>query len=74
MTEARILGLLPHLPDGVSELYFHPATERTRALEADMPGYRNREEFEALVSPSVRRRIEDLGIALTTYSDLAASA
>ena len=29
MVEARILGLIPHLPDGVSEIYFHPATRRT---------------------------------------------
>src|SRR5215212_6932328 len=25
MTEARLLALLPHLPVGVSEIYFHPA-------------------------------------------------
>jgi hopanoid biosynthesis associated protein HpnK len=72
MTEARVLGLLPHLPDGVSEIYFHPAVARTPALEAAMPGYRNREEFEALTSPAVRRRIDELGIVLTTYGELAA--
>src|SRR5712692_16962 len=41
MVEDRVLGLLPHLPPGVSELYFHPATRRTPALGAAMPGYRN---------------------------------
>jgi len=40
MTEDRILGLLPHLPEGVSEIYFHPATEMSSALRAAMPGYR----------------------------------
>ena len=29
MTEDRLLRLLPHLPDGVSEIYFHPAVERS---------------------------------------------
>ena len=68
-----MLGLLPHLPEGVSEIYFHPAVERPPALAAWMPGYRNREEFEALTSPAVRHRIDELGIALTTYGELAVS-
>jgi hopanoid biosynthesis associated protein HpnK len=71
MTEDRILGLLPHLPEGVSEIYFHPATEMTPPLRAAMPGYRPAEEFAALVSPGVRRRIEELGIRLVGYADLA---
>jgi hopanoid biosynthesis associated protein HpnK len=73
MTEDRVLGLLPHLPEGISELYFHPATETTPALRADLPGYRPTEELAALVSPGVRRRIEELGIRLTSYADLAAA-
>ena len=71
MTEERILGLLPHLPEGVSEIYFHPATEMALPLRADMPGYRPAEELAALVSPGVRRRIEELGIRLVSYADLA---
>jgi hopanoid biosynthesis associated protein HpnK len=74
MVEERVLGLLPHLPVGVSEMYFHPATERTAALAAAMPGYRNCEELGALTSPAVRRRIVELGIDLVNYSDLAAAA
>jgi hopanoid biosynthesis associated protein HpnK len=71
MTEDRVLALLPHLPEGVSELYFHPASETTPALRAAMPGYRPTEELAALVSPGVRRRIEELGIRLVSYADLA---
>jgi len=71
MTEARLLGLLPHLPAGVSELYCHPATATTPALAAAMPGYRHAEELRALTSPAVRRLIADLGISLVGYSDLA---
>jgi hopanoid biosynthesis associated protein HpnK len=70
MTEDRILGLLPHLPEGVSEIYFHPAAEATPALCAAMPGYRPPEELAALVSPVVRCGIEELGIRLVTYGDL----
>jgi hopanoid biosynthesis associated protein HpnK len=73
MVEERVLGLLPHLPPGVSEIYFHPATRQTAALAAAMPGYRHTEELLALTSPDVRRRIAELGIDLIGYGDLAAS-
>ncbi|HEV8679664.1 MAG TPA: hopanoid biosynthesis-associated protein HpnK [Stellaceae bacterium] len=73
MVEERVLGLLPHLPPGVSEIYFHPATRHTTALAAAMPGYRHAEELAALLSPDVRRRIEELGIGLVDYGDLASA-
>jgi hypothetical protein len=72
MVEERVLGLLPHLPPGVSEIYFHPATRQTPALAAAMPGYRHTEELSALLSPDVRQRIAELGISLIGYDDLAA--
>jgi predicted glycoside hydrolase/deacetylase ChbG (UPF0249 family) len=68
------LALLGHLPDGVSELYCHPATERTSSLAAAMPGYRNADELAALTSPQVRRRVAELGIALIGFGDLPAPA
>jgi hopanoid biosynthesis associated protein HpnK len=71
MVEERFLGLLPHLPPGVSEIYCHPATRQTPALAAAMPGYRPTEEFAALLSPAVRQRIAALGISLVGYADLA---
>ena len=71
MVEERILGLLPHLPPGVSEIYFHPASRTTPALAAAMPGYRHAEELAALTSPEVHRRIDELGIDRVAYSDLA---
>jgi hopanoid biosynthesis associated protein HpnK len=74
MTERRLLALLDHLPDGVSELYCHPAMTRVPALEAEMAGYRHVEEFAALVSPAVRARIDALGVRLVGYADLAAGA
>jgi chitin disaccharide deacetylase len=72
MTEERLLGLLPHLPGGVSEIYCHPATRETRALLAAAPGYRHIDELGALLSARVRRRIAELGIGLVGYRDLTA--
>jgi len=74
MDEEHLLGLLPHLPEGVSEIYCHPAVERSPELQSGMPGYRNTDEYAALISPAVRRRIDELGIALIGYSDLTPSA
>ena len=53
MTADRIRRLGPVLPSGVSEIYFHPATEADPLLTRLMPGYRHVEELAALLDPSV---------------------
>jgi hypothetical protein len=60
------------LPDGVSEAYFHPASERSAAFLATMPDYRPTEELAALTSAAVKARSEALGIRLSTYGELSA--
>lgn len=69
MTEARWLRLLPLLPDGVSEVYAHPAIETAASL-ARIPGYQPGDELAALVSPNVRARLSELGIALGSFDAL----
>jgi hopanoid biosynthesis associated protein HpnK len=71
MVEERLLRLIAHLPNGVSEIYLHPATERSSALARAMPGYRHQEEFAALLSPVLSSRIAEGGIRLVSYSDCA---
>jgi hopanoid biosynthesis associated protein HpnK len=73
MVEDRLVGLVAHLPDGVSEIYLHPATERTPRLVATMPSYRHQEEFAALLSAGLKSRIAELGIARVSYSDMVAA-
>jgi predicted glycoside hydrolase/deacetylase ChbG (UPF0249 family) len=70
MIEERLLRLVAHLPDGISEIYLHPANEVSPALSAAMPGYRHLEEFAALLSPALKNRIAELGINLVSYTDL----
>jgi hopanoid biosynthesis associated protein HpnK len=53
-TEDRLLRLLPHLPSGDVELYFHPAAARDATLDRWMPTYRHEAELAALTSPAVR--------------------
>jgi hopanoid biosynthesis associated protein HpnK len=74
MTEARVAALIPHLPDGVSEIYFHPATSLTPTLAATMPTYRHTDELAALVSPEVKRLVELQGIERTSFTDLVTRA
>jgi hopanoid biosynthesis associated protein HpnK len=74
MVEERLLHLVPQLPDGVSEIYLHPATQRSPALTAAMQGYCHREELAALVSPSLKGLIAQHGISLVSYSDLVTAA
>ncbi len=50
MTPARVLGLIENLPDGLSEIYLHPATG---PYPGSAPGYLYAEELAALMAPRV---------------------
>ena len=62
--EARLLRLIAVLPEGASELYFHPATGRDAVIERWMPGYRHADELAALVSPAVRAALAAEGVTI----------
>lgn len=67
MTGARVLRYLEALPEGVSEIYFHAATERPAAWPT---WYRCREEFEALIDPAVAASITRRGIETMPFAGL----
>ena len=67
--EERLCGVLRNLPDGISEVYAHPATRDGYA--AATPGYRHAAELAALLSPAVRRLAEAAGARRGGFSDLA---
>jgi chitin disaccharide deacetylase len=54
MTADRIHRLLPNLPDGDSEIYFHPAARRDALLDRLMPGYEHEAELAALLDQRLR--------------------
>lgn len=70
MDEAALLRLLHRLPDGVSEIYFHPATARTPELVRRMPGYRHEDELAALLSPAIKARVDDPCFQRISFSEL----
>jgi hypothetical protein len=49
MTQERLSRLLAELPDGDSEIYFHPATARDATLRRLMPDYQHEAELAALL-------------------------
>lgn len=70
MNEQTVLRLLEQLPDGVTEMYFHPATRRCAEIDRSMPEYQHEQEFAALTSASVRDALAALRLYPTSYSDL----
>ncbi len=68
---ARMRELLSALPDGVTELYVHPATRRWDGADALPDNYRPEAELAALMDASVRAAVAASGAVLTTFGDLA---
>ncbi len=68
MTRDRVLALLRELPEGTTEMYFHPSSLRWPG----MPAYAQcEEELAALMDPDIRQYVSDANIALTTFGELA---
>jgi chitin disaccharide deacetylase len=70
MNELRLQGLIAHLPDGITEIYTHPATSSVFAGAA--LGYRYQEELAALVSPDLRDQVAAAGLASGGFLDAVA--
>ncbi len=68
MSQARLKGLVAHLPEGLTEIYTHPATSPD--FPGAAPGYRYEEELAALTSPELRRQIIEAGVPSGGFSDV----
>ncbi len=74
MTEERVLGLLAHLPHGVSEIYFHPAIAKWDGMDPGMAGYACEAEFRALTSPAIASALRQYDIQKISFSDITAQS
>jgi hopanoid biosynthesis associated protein HpnK len=70
MTRTRLAGLIRHLPEGLTEFYLHPATG---AYAGSAPGYRYREELEALTAAEIVRACREGTVRLGGFSDFCDS-
>jgi chitin disaccharide deacetylase len=66
MRAERLSGLITHLPDGLSEIYMHPATG---AYPGSAPGYEYAAELAALTDPRMAGLIEAGDIRLGGFGD-----
>jgi chitin disaccharide deacetylase len=66
MIRDRLRGIIQHLPGGLSEIYLHPAMS---PFPGAAPGYRYREEFEALRSPDVALLCREASLKLGGFGD-----
>jgi chitin disaccharide deacetylase len=71
MTRGRLCALLTHLPEGLTEIYLHPATG---PYPGSAPGYLYREELDALVAPETAAVCREAGIELGGFADFAVAA
>jgi chitin disaccharide deacetylase len=69
MTGTRMRGVLAHLPQGLSEIYTHPATAGGFAGEA--AGYRYADELLGLTARETVELVKKLRLRLCGFSDLS---
>jgi len=71
MTRDRLLGLIRNLPNGLSEIYLHPATG---PFAGAAPGYHYREELDALMAPEIVAASRDSSLRLGGFGDFLGPA
>lgn len=72
MTPPRLQGLVSQMPDGVNEIYLHPATQG--GFEGAAPGYRYAEECDAVASPQLAEYVRENGIRRGNFADFVSDA
>jgi len=70
LDEAYLLGLLPRLQMGTTELYCHPAFLPCPAVQRWAPTYQRDTELAALTSSAVQHSVREQNIQLIGYRDL----
>jgi chitin disaccharide deacetylase len=71
MTSERLGGLIRNLPPGLTEIYLHPATG---PYAGAAPGYRYREELDALIAPQVVALCRESTLRLGGFRDFVNAA
>jgi predicted glycoside hydrolase/deacetylase ChbG (UPF0249 family) len=75
MSEDYVVWLLGRLPEGATELYFHPTADpASRSGERPTPTHQSVSELETLLSPRVRRALEASGAELASAPARASAA
>lgn len=70
MSEARVMDMIDRLPDGVTEIFFHPATGAFADADEGTERFQWRQELDALTSSALRDALERRNIQSIVYGDL----
>jgi len=71
MLAPRVLRILAHLPNGVSEMYFHPATGPWAGIDPAIADYAFAGELAALTSDDTKAVLRSLKIAPASFGEIA---
>lgn len=71
LNRTRLLGVLSRLPDGLSEVFCHPAVSRWEGTDPAAAHFAFEEELNALLDGDVRRYVDQSHIALSNYRAVA---
>ncbi len=74
VTLENLLSILESVGEGVTELMCHPALVDEELIASSGYAFPREKELEILCHPLVRRRVEELGIELVTFSILSESS
>ena len=70
LTEGYLLGLVPHLRPGITEIYLHPALYPDQELRRWGPGYQRQEELSALLSPRLKEALAAGGVEVMDFREM----
>jgi len=70
MDRDHVLPLLARLPEGTSEMFFHPATGRWDGIDPEAAWFRFEDEYRALLDADVRSAVTANGAELIAFRDL----
>ncbi len=70
MDRSHLLGFLANLPDGVSEIFSHPATGKWPGMDKEAGSFRFSDELEALTDGEIAAALSRYGIECTAFAML----
>lgn len=70
MDRNRVLPLLHRLPEGVTEMFFHPATGRWEGMDPAASQFQFEEEYKTLIDGDIRQAVKAAGIQLIAFRDI----
>ncbi len=68
MNQDQLVRTLAHLPDGISEIYTHPATGAFDNIETGAEDYEFEAEYKALIHPRIQRALDKFDIQLRGFN------